>query len=788
MFANSVERRRFRGKGPAMNSRPLPRRTGLKVLNLDASSSEDSLIASTPALDDTANDKVLAPNPETLPKQKKLIRRDRKRPPIPLDTLLKTRELGRSSRRSGRKTIQSQIQDQVNDNPLTPKASWVGASGDVLIAAWSPDGNHYAFGCSTDLDARSAQYNRRNNLLHGDFESTRLRELPDHFVNRKAALAGAAISTSLDPELYTTVTSINFDPTGDYLYTASYDKTVKVWDVRQEVPRVINTLQHDEAVTHLVSSSVYSGSFVTAQSSKMNSIRLYTDHALNNNAMFLESGRAQTCKEDIYPSAVQLGSGPMSQYLLAGFASNSLDPDAEDKLGDICLWDLTKFKSIAIRGNGQNVFDLSWHSNSRLFAAAMKPSHQNYVNDRFGSRSLIRLWQPLEKPSVIQEYACPAVDINEVQFHPRDENYIVASCTDGASYVWDYRMHHDILHKLQHDEPIDEMRSNVAREYQDTGVRLAVWSQDGKRLLTGASDGTIKSWNILAAPEDAFKGDVAQFDSSVMCGSWSPNHEKLLVGLAQGAMEILTADTPDEEDDNDDIEGLAQNTHIDFIPAEIPKTHIACEEEDSGIAASRALLTSQQLVMHPIYGAGKGPGYAGPYAQYAHALDPYGNYDPDKLLPHIGIIQLDEQTRKQARRDGGVRVKRAVSKYDIRIYRSAQVLARARNVDVLGQLVRERMGVFLGKRDRDGGQEVEDHSRGRGKDRSRGGGGTVEEVTQMFEGDFIDVGKRNEKLKEGGKKLGGTKESEDRINRVAAESSRSHADLEELLDEDYWFY
>jgi WD40 repeat protein len=38
------------------------------------------------------------------------------------------------------------------------------------------------------------------------------------------------------------------------------------------------------------------------------------------------------------------------------------------------------------------------------------------------------------------EYKCPAVDINEIHFHPLGDHYISAGCTDGIIYVWDVRM------------------------------------------------------------------------------------------------------------------------------------------------------------------------------------------------------------------------------------------------------------------------------------------------------------------------------------------------------------
>jgi hypothetical protein len=86
------------------------------------------------------------------------------------------------------------------------------------------------------------------------------------------------------------------------------------------------------------------------------------------------------------------------------------------------------------------------------------------------TKSVIRTYTPLEMASQIMEYERPAVDINEIHFHPFDHPYISAGCTDGITYIWDVRMPENILHELRHDKPIDELDHTRTREDQDTGV------------------------------------------------------------------------------------------------------------------------------------------------------------------------------------------------------------------------------------------------------------------------------------------------------------------------------
>ncbi|KAJ5714521.1 uncharacterized protein N7483_011702 [Penicillium malachiteum] len=120
---------------------------------------------------------------------------------------------------------------------LKPWKSWRGASNDVVALAWSPDSTRFAAGAT----AQSDEYNRKNNLLFGDLVESALHELPDHFTRRSAP------STGTDDRLYTSVTDMEW--VGDRLYTASYDNTVKIWDVTAgKHPSCLQTLRHKSKV------------------------------------------------------------------------------------------------------------------------------------------------------------------------------------------------------------------------------------------------------------------------------------------------------------------------------------------------------------------------------------------------------------------------------------------------------------------------------------------------------------------------------------------------------------
>ncbi len=253
-----------------------------------------------------------------------------RRPKRYILSLLRHREIGSDSR--GRNIDIRREPRLRRSEIIEPWRYWEGASSDFAAAAWGLDLTTYAVGAAAHTNPEDVQYNRPCNLLLADIRNT-LTELPDHCVD------------SRKPETLTDIHSARqavyeacaFSPTADCMYTASHDRTVKIWDISAP-QQCLTTIQHDAHVTNIEVSAHRPGLLTTSSTVVENAVSVhpYIESTLHVN--FSSSCAVAKPAWKIHPECLRWGSSAATSYLLlAGLPQNSKDESLQE--GQLCLWD-----------------------------------------------------------------------------------------------------------------------------------------------------------------------------------------------------------------------------------------------------------------------------------------------------------------------------------------------------------------------------------------------------------------------------------------------------------------
>ncbi|KAF2006189.1 WD40 repeat-like protein [Amniculicola lignicola CBS 123094] len=559
-----------------------------------------------------------------------LIRPDQKCSSVPTastSSLIRQRELGLQSRR-GWKAASSTLTYPMRNNVLDSMGlvyTYTGASSDVHTVAWSPDGECFAAGAVCVTDPHSMQYNRPNNLLYGTISERQIQELGEHYQNRKKTDDGPnsthAMHVSQDSKLFTTVSSVAFSPCGQFMFSASYNKSLCRWETTRDgsQPKALNELQH-RAPLDLMDVSCQGKVATASKRMSMNAVKVLTFDEYGQHQKFnFSSQKAQERPDyNILPTALKFDPHT-GNMLLAGFGANKRQGGL-DITGDICLWDVTTQEPLKVNGSARNVFDLAWNPFSQrsqpLFAVGCVAG----LNVSRGMRSVVRLYDMSNNAySRFTELECPALDMNDVKYCPYNDNILAVGCTSGSTYIWDLRNPDHILYNLTHGESLMPLEDGVDRELTDTGVRFISWGNNETRLYTGSSDGIVKVWDVTQSTSDVFIKDLVQLDSGVMCGAFNPDYSRLLLGEVNGSVDVLEVGRDDcSAKDAEKLRYLPYDFGDDEISDSQVSQSVKTISPDSGRAITSELLGTGQMQIAPFGGmpirqAVQGQNYKGPF-------------------------------------------------------------------------------------------------------------------------------------------------------------------------------
>lgn len=331
----------------------------------------------------------------------------------------------------------------------------------------------------------------------------------------------------------TTITSIVFSPDGKYILSGGGDKAIKLWETA--TGREVRTLrEHSDSIGQVVFSD--DGKF-----------------ALSKDTAFMSSSLIQwdivtgktVKKNKVFPSR-------------SAFTSNGKYIVGEEEIHDISLWDAATGKKIktlkdtrnfpkdktfsieALSISGNNRYAISsyqpgilkiWDLSSGKFVKELKNenvkashyiavSHTGkfFLSAGFGKdeKMSLMLWD-MGKGKVIRTvFTCISGGSAFGVFSP-DEKYILFSKDNNEKGEFFLCL-----------EELETGRELWCSEGHSTYITSAAFAQDGKSVITGGWDHTLKLWDIAAGKNiRTFSGDVT-FSSF----GYSPKNNLMLTGAS----------------------------------------------------------------------------------------------------------------------------------------------------------------------------------------------------------------------------------------------------------------
>ena len=353
------------------------------------------------------------------------------------------------------------------------------------------------------------------------------------------------------------IISIKISPDGNTIFTGSGDNTVRLWDLKGNLLKVIET--HEENINSVVRSVAISpDDKIILTGSDDGSARIWD---LSGNLLkVIKAHEEQIFSVAISPDGKNIltGSGDhtarlwdLSGNLLKvftghkfGISSVAFSPDGKNILsgsGDYTarLWDLS--------GNLLKVFK----TDGNVYSIAFSPDGMKILTG--SNDNIAQLWDL--SGNLLQVFKGHDWSISSVVFSPDGENILTGSW-DQTARLWDlsgnvlkvFKGHEGFIYSVAFSPDgesiltgssdktarIWDITGNTCKVFEGFNISAIAFSPDERNILTGTQDGTVQIWDLNFDLLKTFKGHEDQINSL----AFSPDGKNILTGSSEGTARL----------------------------------------------------------------------------------------------------------------------------------------------------------------------------------------------------------------------------------------------------------
>ncbi len=332
-----------------------------------------------------------------------------------------------------------------------------------------------------------------------------------------------------------TLTSAVFSPDGRFVYTSSADSEARVWEVRENLQQ--EDIQGHQQAVNEISFNFKGDMFLTASNDK--------------NVNIWKSGSKEIIKTFPHTSAI----------LSAKFSPNGEFIATATETGEIFLWEVESGKKREFPGHTSPVSSVAFDPTGDLLASGDKggfvkiwkisTGKQLVSFDQTNGRKngaftgvsfnktgdvlaasnedrVVRFWN-VYSYDALPTWKLGTGSVNNVSFGIN--NNVLISCFDKSVRVWNRNEGKEIKTFLGHSAPVNQ----------------AEYSPDGKFIVSGAEDNTLRIWSSHLERElYRIDGSVAlnisrqnMTNDSVLSVSFSPNGRDIVFSYQHGLVRII---------------------------------------------------------------------------------------------------------------------------------------------------------------------------------------------------------------------------------------------------------